>query len=167
VIEVTQTFPGTAPAPGAARAWLAGRLGPAPFGCGYPRAGDASVCVSELAVNAVLHTRSGMPGGAFAVVLTLTADAIVVTVTDLGPRPPGDRAVVSRPEPGEGGHGLTLVAALADAYGQTRGQAWFRMAWPDDPQPIPARQARADEPLLAGGPDITHSARRRADEAVV
>jgi serine/threonine-protein kinase RsbW len=74
---------------------------------GSPAASDALLCLTELAANSVLHSRSARPGGRFAVRVTRTPGRLKVEVTDDGgpwaPRPPGDGH----------GRGLAIVHALA------------------------------------------------------
>ncbi|KKD07279.1 ATP-binding protein [Streptomyces sp. WM6386] len=81
------------------------------------RGDDALLCVSELAVNALLH--GVPPNRCFRLCLTLTTDGVLrVEVHDSGPgeiHPPHAAA----PE-AERGRGLLLVAALADGWGVRR-----------------------------------------------
>ncbi|MFK0011225.1 ATP-binding protein [Streptomyces sp. NPDC091027] len=76
------------------------------------RQDDVSLCVSELATNALLH---GVPPGRHYRLRMLLFDATVrVEVADSG----GGRPRVADRDPGaEGGRGLLLVAALADRWG--------------------------------------------------
>jgi anti-sigma regulatory factor (Ser/Thr protein kinase) len=119
-----QVFPG---APGhvrEARRFVTARL----RGC--PVADDVVACVSELAANAVLHSRSRLPGGHFTVRQYVCVGAYVcVEVQDEG-GPWVQRAHADgRP------HGLQLVAEIADAS-QREGDArtgwivWARLDWP-------------------------------------
>ncbi|MFI7632447.1 ATP-binding protein [Microbispora rosea] len=116
-------LPGLPESVSAARSFATGCL---PADC--PRADDVALVVSELATNAVLHSASGAPGGTFVVLVDVEPDAIAVAVADQGP------ALVPAMRPlGEGGHGLELVAELADAYEVTTTQtgrtAWVRLDW--------------------------------------
>ncbi|MBX6386694.1 MAG: ATP-binding protein [Microbispora sp.] len=116
-------LPGLPESVSAARAFAAGCL---PVGC--PRADDVALVVSELATNAVLHSASGAPGGTFVVLVDAEPGAVAVAVADQGPAlVPGVRPL------GEGGHGLHLVAELADAYEVTTTEtcrtAWCRLDW--------------------------------------
>jgi anti-sigma regulatory factor (Ser/Thr protein kinase) len=90
-----------------------------------PWADDAELIVSELAGNALRHTRSGGAGGRFAVEVALgracpgrAADGVVITVQDNGgggvPRIGGD----GPPDTGsEHGRGLAIIAAVATRLG--------------------------------------------------
>lgn len=75
---------------------------------------DAEVILSELSTNAVCHSRSGMKGGRYTVVLRLGASHLVVAVTDAGsstiPRPRDPCSMELQ------GRGLALVQALASNW---------------------------------------------------
>ncbi len=102
-ITWARDFPGTADQVGRARRFLAGLLGDC------PAADDAVLCLSEVAANAVLHSRSGRPGGRFAVRVTRAGCWLQVAVTDEGgpwaARPGGDGS----------GRGLVIVRSIAGA----------------------------------------------------
>ncbi|MGW4504273.1 ATP-binding protein [Streptomyces sp. NPDC004436] len=76
------------------------------------RRDDVSLCVSELATNALLH---GVPPGRHYRLRMLLFDGTVrVEVADSG----GGRPRVADRDPGaDGGRGLLLVAAVADRWG--------------------------------------------------
>jgi anti-sigma regulatory factor (Ser/Thr protein kinase) len=113
----TRTFPATPRQVPKARRFLTELLD------GSPAAGDAALCVSELATNAVQHSRSARQGGCFRVHATLTATTLRVEVEDEGgpwqhdPNPEGLR-----------GRGLTIVAALA-RWGITTEDDGPRTVW--------------------------------------
>lgn len=102
---------------------------------GWPRADDAVALASELAANACLHSRSGVPGGVFTLRAEVSeGDCLYVAVEDQGG--PWDlRACAVLPE-----HGLDLVQAIAGPgeWGITGGAAgrvvWARLAWPGSGQ---------------------------------
>jgi serine/threonine-protein kinase RsbW len=86
---------------------------------------DILMCATELAANAVLHSRSGLPGGHFSVEVACAGQSVRVTVEDSGgpwaKRGNGDIDA-------ECGRGLHIVAALSADMGIT-GDAAGRMAW--------------------------------------
>lgn len=88
---------------------------------------DAVLLVSELASNAILHTRSGDPLGGFTVELRFPADTLRVAVHDQGS---GEVPRVLHGS-GEGGRGLGLVEVLAATWGITGGPdgrtVWFEL----------------------------------------
>jgi serine/threonine-protein kinase RsbW len=92
----------------------------------FPAADDALVCLSELASNAIQHTRSGLPGGTFAVHVTRSSECLRVEVHDGGgpwhPQPA---------QAGERGRGLIIVSALArwgvTGSGDHPRTVWFEM----------------------------------------
>lgn len=97
---------------------------------GCPVAEAVELLAHELAANAVLHTRSGLPDGTFTVRATLyPGDYAWVEVIDQG----GEWSVE---EGDEHGRGLEVVEAVAgdgnwgiDGDSSTR-VAWFRLEWP-------------------------------------
>lgn len=103
---------------------------------GCPAAGDAVLCVSELASNAVQHTRSGQ-GGRFQVLIWRGRDSACVAVIDAGARQAPQPRVPGAAELAESGHGLRVVADLAAAWGHQDlaavglpGRAvWFQLTW--------------------------------------
>jgi serine/threonine-protein kinase RsbW len=119
----SDTFPATPERVREARQFLAGVLG------GCPAADDALLCLSELAANAVLHSRSRRPGGKFAVHVSVRPGTLRVEVEDEGgPWRQCDN------QDGEAGRGLMIVAALARDCGQdgddTRRVTWFEAPYP-------------------------------------
>jgi serine/threonine-protein kinase RsbW len=116
------TYPGTAEHISAVRADLRTLLD------GCPRADDVVLCASELAANAVLHSRSRLADGSFAVRGKASpGDYCLIEVEDEGgPWIP----VVA--DPGHG-HGLTIVQALADDWGidgdHSGRRVWARFDW--------------------------------------
>ena len=117
-----QVFPGEAGQVREARRFLAGALD------GCPAAPDALLCVSELATNAVLHSRSGRPGGRFTVRATVQAGSVRVEVADEG-GPWGHE----RDGDGQSGRGLLIVGELASRWDRDEGSAgrtvWFEIDW--------------------------------------
>jgi serine/threonine-protein kinase RsbW len=89
---------------------------------GHPAADDAILCVSEMAANATLHSRSREPGGHFTVRADLREDHIRIEVRDQGGEwVPGTRS------DGLGGRGLRIVEQLAQDWGITgsRDAGWI------------------------------------------
>jgi anti-sigma regulatory factor (Ser/Thr protein kinase) len=116
-------FPAAAGQVREARRFLAGVLD------GCPAADDVVVCVSELATNAVLHSRSGRDGGRFAVRALAGAGRLRVEVSDEGgPWQPGVDGN------GQHGRGLVIVATLAARWGRDGGTdgrtVWFEIDCP-------------------------------------
>jgi Histidine kinase-like ATPase domain len=110
------SFPGVPLAVSEARRQAANAL------AGVPVAEDAVFCLGEVATNAVVHSRSGRPGGQFTVTADVLAGALVVlAVADEGGRWTG-READSYP------HGLEIVRALA-AYVRADGDDNGRTVW--------------------------------------
>jgi serine/threonine-protein kinase RsbW len=108
-----------------ARHYLAGQACPA------GALDDILSCVTELAANAVIHSRSGQPDGRFSVQIDVSAGkwVRVVVEDDGGPwrnRDAGEQA--------ECGRGLQIVAALSAEMGITgdgsQRSVWFRVILP-------------------------------------
>jgi serine/threonine-protein kinase RsbW len=119
----SRTFPGRPREVSNARAFAAGCLD------GFPLSDDAVLCVSELASNAVQHSRSGVPGGHFTVRIETYPDSYVwVEVEDDG-GPWARRAHDDMPH-----HGLGIVGKIASEWGadgDVRGWiVWARLDWP-------------------------------------
>jgi serine/threonine-protein kinase RsbW len=117
----SRSFPADAAQAGEARRFLAAILD------GSPAAGEAVLCLSELVTNAIVHSSSGRPGGAFTVAVQLSEGRLRVEVRDQG-------GPWSEREPGDGQHGrgLIIVSRLAGAWGRAGdGDAgwtvWFAM----------------------------------------
>jgi two-component sensor histidine kinase len=104
---------------GEARRFLADVL------AGCPASDDAILCLSELASNAVRHSRSARPGGRFSVRVTRNSDWLFVEIEDGGG--PWQRAASDHDEPH--GRGLRIVDALTDVWGKTGDGVRSRMVW--------------------------------------
>lgn len=107
-ITWSRAFPATPQQVGEARRFLAAVLD------GRSAADDAVLCLSELASNAVLHSRSATPSAQFAIRATLKNDQLRVEVSDDGgpwhsPDAGGDQ---------QHGRGLVIVNGLATAWGR-------------------------------------------------
>lgn len=125
-ITFDRVYPGTISQPGRVRSDLA------EITRQYPVADDVALLASELATNAILHTRSGHPGRVFTVRATLyPGDYAWVEVADAG----GDWSMDEHDD--EHGRGLAIVAAIAgDGNWGIEGDSasrvvWFRLDWPE------------------------------------
>ncbi|MDA8371623.1 MAG: ATP-binding protein [Nocardiopsaceae bacterium] len=125
-------FPGRPSSVAAARGWLEDLLSPARRRFMIPddvRA-TAVLLLSELATNALQHTRSA-DGGTYTVNVCVCSGLVRVEVEDAGPRN-GQRAKLREAGPqDETGRGLALVAAFADTWGPLpRGRGMYcRLSW--------------------------------------
>jgi anti-sigma regulatory factor (Ser/Thr protein kinase) len=103
---------------------------------GCPAADDALLCSSELASNAIRHTRTGQ-NGKFQVVVWRGQASVCVAVLDDGSDTTPTLAAGLPGRLEESGHGLLAVQTLAAWWGHhtyrdgsTRGTAvWFRLDW--------------------------------------
>jgi len=104
-------LPGTPEAPGAARKLACELLGE-----DHPAADTVMLLLSELVSNAVMHSRSGAPGGTITVALCLGSAGVLIQVRDDGgPSEPCLSTLACNDA--EHGYGLLLVDALADRWG--------------------------------------------------
>jgi anti-sigma regulatory factor (Ser/Thr protein kinase) len=95
-----------------------------------PAADDADLIVSELAANAVQHTRSGEGGEVRVTVAIAPGEWVLILVGDDGPETPGAvPAIPAQRDSAESGRGLLLVAALSDAYGYEGALSWALLPW--------------------------------------
>lgn len=133
-----RSFPGDARQVGAARQFVGRTL------AGCPARDRLLTCVSELAANAVEHTRSGA-GGTFTVAVGRPrAGVAFVAVTDAGG--PGEPTLGDAGDLAEDGRGLALVAAFSSRWGY-RSTARGRIVWAEATWPVPvggAGRARRD-----------------------
>jgi Histidine kinase-like ATPase domain len=116
VFVLTRAFAGRPESVGAARSWVAGFFGSS-------AAADAALMTSELFTNAVLHSASGLPGGAVTVTVTPGDGAARVDVIDQGESPACARHGL--------GKGLSIVAQLADVFGADGCDRWFALSTGD------------------------------------
>ncbi|MER5643130.1 ATP-binding protein [Streptosporangium sp. NPDC002524] len=98
------------------------------LGRDHPLHDDCVLLTSEIATNAVIHSRSG-EGGAFTVTVACSATGVRVSVQDEGSSetPAANRA----PADATGGRGLPLLEALAHRWGVVReagsNKVWFEL----------------------------------------
>jgi anti-sigma regulatory factor (Ser/Thr protein kinase) len=110
-----------------ARGFLAGLLGD------RTAADDAVLCLSEVATNAIQHSRSAGPGGRFSVRAELDGEWLRVEVGDQGG--PWTRLIH---RDGLRGRGLLILAELAASWGRggdagAGWRVWFEMHCPVRP----------------------------------
>jgi anti-sigma regulatory factor (Ser/Thr protein kinase) len=117
----TSTFPGRADQLGQLRREITEYL------AGCPAAGDITLIASELAANAIIHTRSR--GGTFTIRCHASTGQARIEVEDLG-------GPWRRRNPGDRPHGLGIIQALTgpDQWGtETTGTGgrtvWARLTW--------------------------------------
>ncbi|NYE47571.1 anti-sigma regulatory factor (Ser/Thr protein kinase) [Spinactinospora alkalitolerans] len=159
-------FSGTPNSVATARHWLEGLLASGHRGPEIPddvRA-TAVLLLSELATNAVRHTRSSN-GGVYTVRVHLRPGMVGVEVEDRGPLD-GRRLELAETGPdSESGRGLALVEAFADLWGPlTKGcGVFFRLSWTPDEPPPPLPRRSPGRTLAEGGPFVRpHSTGGRA-----
>ncbi len=121
---VRRTFQGRPDQIRAARSWLAMLIE------GFPGSANVVLACSELAANAIIHSRSGLPGGAFTVRARIDHDLIRVEVIDQGGSWTGLRklGLDEADDVSQSGRGLTIVAAIASSWG-IAGDQQGRTAW--------------------------------------
>jgi serine/threonine-protein kinase RsbW len=120
----TTTAPATATFPGNPESVRAARRFVATETAGHPCLDDALLVISELATNAVRHTRSGQ-GGSYDVLVTVAAASVRIEVMDQG----GGNMPCLRLDRGvaENGRGLAIVADLATEWGHQTTDAGTRV----------------------------------------
>jgi serine/threonine-protein kinase RsbW len=120
-------FPGEPSSVGDAREFVRGVLGD-----DCPVLDDVLLMASEIASNAVRHTRSGKQGGWFDLTVSKARNTVRVAVADRGspsePGIPDDSGGRFGAEVLTGGRGLRIVDALANGWGHG-GDAHGRVVW--------------------------------------
>jgi len=136
----SRAFPATPDQAREARRFLAAILN------GRPAAEDAVLCLSELAANATIHSKSRMPGGYFSVRVQLHGSQLRVETHDNGgpwtwPEHPSEQH----------GRGLLILSKLARAWGRsgdsdTGWTVWFELLMtahtPASQSPVPEGSGR-------------------------
>lgn len=108
-------FAGVPGSVGLARAWTRREL--RGMGVEEQAVTEATYVVSELASNAIRHSRSGDVGGSFIVDLTVRPTQVTIVVTDQGTTANTLPAWNIKPDPlAEHGRGLLLIASLVEDY---------------------------------------------------
>ncbi|WP_344971984.1 ATP-binding protein [Streptosporangium fragile] len=127
---------------GQARREVRDRLGP-----DHPLVEDVLQVVSELVANAVDHADHGLVNDLIGLTVTVTADSVLVEVSDAGsasssPHIPRDRSLGA-----EDGRGLLIVDRLSEGRWGTRehGPGLGRTVWCAVPRAV--RESPADETL--------------------
>lgn len=120
----SRAFPAVPARVGEARRFLSGILG------GHPAAADAILCLSELATNAIIHSRSGRPGGHYTVRAECGAGRLRVEVRDQG----GPWSQAEDTGDDRHGRGLLIVSQLSAGWGRAGDPAgwtvWFEIDCP-------------------------------------
>ena len=120
-------FPGQSSQVGAVRRFTREHIG---------RNDALEVVVSELATNAIRHSRSGEPGGWFTLQLQRFPETVQVRVSDLGG--PKEPTCVEDAGTGSSGRGLTLVDGFSIAWGVEGGEVG-RVVWAELALQTPSR----------------------------
>ncbi|WP_327582816.1 ATP-binding protein [Nonomuraea sp. NBC_00507] len=111
----------------------------AALGRDHPLYDDVVLLTSELATNAILHTRSGA-GGSFTVAVTHSDSAVRVCVSDAGSD--GPPCVCRTSTQATSGRGLPLIEAISHRWGFTREAGsttvWFELLQARMPAGVPA-----------------------------
>ena len=102
-----------------------------------PRVDDVVLIGCEYATNAIRHSPSGLPGGVFTMLIWMRPQWLRLEIIDSGTGDWVDAPALAEPAPDdENGRGLIVVAALADACGNSGCRAWAEIAWPSPVRPV-------------------------------
>ena len=97
---------------------------------GSATAEQVCLMVSELATNALRHSRSGHRNGHFTITITVGADHARVEVADQGSHTGSVPHLAPSSAEDESSRGLAIVEALADEWGtQNPSTVWFEVNW--------------------------------------
>lgn len=111
---------------------------------------DVVLVASELAANAIRHSKSGGAGGSFVLQVAAFTDCWHVRVDDQGG--PSSPMLEDVKDTDESGRGLPMVAALARAWGTLGGNAG-RTVWAEVPFPGTDEELESDEGDAVGVPE--------------
>ncbi|WP_194911441.1 ATP-binding protein [Catenulispora rubra] len=135
------TLSGSAECVHEVRVWVRSRLGE------NPGVDDVVLVASELVTNAIRHSASGRPGGAFTLHLSVFTDRWHVRVDDAGGlNVPRIQAVDDDQD--EAGRGLAMVASLSLRWG-VFGDYRARGVWAEVPIPESAAHPAARARLIS------------------
>ena len=127
LVSRSDVMPGTTACASASRRLVAEALAVAGR---CPAADDAALIVSELAANAVRHTRSGKGGEVRVTVAAAPAEWVLILVGDDGQDEGLVPGIPAQRPSAESGRGLLLVAALSAACGYAPGGlSWALLPW--------------------------------------
>ncbi|KAA9380398.1 ATP-binding protein [Microbispora cellulosiformans] len=119
------------------------RLVSAALGRGHPRHDDCVLLTSEIATNAVVHSRSGN-GGTFTLTVSCLPDRVRIGVQDDGSAGP---PCAGHPLPNassQGGLGMPLLDMLSDRWGLVReggrNEVWFEIWFDGGRRPAALRR---------------------------
>ncbi|MEY9213422.1 ATP-binding protein [Thermobifida halotolerans] len=100
-------------------------------GCAEVVRDDAELAVSELATNALLHSRSGQSGGVMTLFIRIDAGNVRVAVADQGRKNPEESDVIGREDQNEYGRGKLIVEDCSSRSGEYWTEAthvaWFEI----------------------------------------
>ncbi|GAA3964412.1 ATP-binding protein [Thermobifida alba] len=103
-------------------------------GCAETVRDDAELAVSELATNALLHSRSGQVGGVMTLFIRVGAGSVRVAVADQGRKDPAASDVIRREDQNEYGRGKLIVEDCSSRSGEYWTEAthvaWFEIDLP-------------------------------------
>jgi serine/threonine-protein kinase RsbW len=116
-VTAARAFPATPGQVSAARRFLAALID------GFPATEDALLCLSEVATNAIQHSRSARPGGQFTVRAAYAPGHLRVDVED-----DGGPWQAHSPHHDHGGRGLAILTALA-CWDTSTDHAGHRTIW--------------------------------------
>jgi anti-sigma regulatory factor (Ser/Thr protein kinase) len=118
----------------------------------------ATLLTSEIVTNAIMHTKSGVPGGTVTIVVFAVPRGVLVEIIDDGS---ADVPIVKGDLYAAEGHGLFLVQQLAAQWGYLRDPAgttvWFHLPsaggpdaadaapCPGHERPVPGQHRRGDQ----------------------
>jgi anti-sigma regulatory factor (Ser/Thr protein kinase) len=135
----------------------------------------ATLLTSEIVTNAIMHTKSGVPGGTVTIVVFAVPRGVLVEIIDNGsagvPIVKGDLYAAE-------GHGLFLVQQLAAQWGYLRDPGgttvWFHLpsaggpeVAAEEPSPGSARQQRGPGQPDGGGYEMRNSVAGMSDSVAM